>query len=420
MSGLRKFYRKTVQERWSTLYEKEILTEKQVEYLKDKTYAPEFGDSMIENYITDYTVPEGLSFHYLIDGREYLVPMVTEEPSVIAASSHGAGLVKKAGGFKTRIEQRLMIGQILLENCENYAEVCQRIEEKKAAILEVANKAHYSLVKRGGGARWLRCRQLADDLMSIDMAVDVQEAMGANMLNTMLEAAADYIHTKLDQNVLLSILSNYATECLAVAECSLPLSLLGKNGLTGEEIGRKIAQASRVAQLDPYRAATHNKGIMNGIDAVVMATGNDWRAIESGAHAFAARSGQYRGLSKWKVSADQLKGRIELPLPVGTVGGSIGILPLVKINQKILGIRNATELERVIACVGLSQNLAALYALISEGIQRGHMRLQAKSLAIAAGAKPDELFQVLNVMRKNEKNDLATAKAVVARIRRNR
>ncbi|KRL01795.1 hydroxymethylglutaryl-CoA reductase, degradative [Liquorilactobacillus capillatus] len=418
MPGFEKFYEKTLQQRWETLQQQGVLSEEQLCYLKNKIYAPDLGNSMIENYITDYTLPEGISFHYLIDGRNYLVPMVTEEPSVIAASSHGARMVQKAGGFKTKVEQRLMIGQIVIEDFQDYADLKRQIEKEQTAILKVANEAHYSLVTRGGGARWLRCRQLADDLMSVDLAVDVQEAMGANMLNTMLEATADYIQTKLASKVLMSILSNFATECLTTAECSLPLSALTKGNLSGKEIGQKIVQASRVAQLDPYRAATHNKGIMNGIDAVVLATGNDWRAIESGAHTFAVKNGQYRGLSQWEIDDHHLKGRIELPLPVGRVGGSIGIVPLVKINQQIMNVRSARELQSIIASVGLSQNLAALYTLTSEGIQRGHMRLQLKSLALAAGAKTAELKQVLDVMIKKNEHNLAAAKEVVAEIRR--
>lgn len=419
MKGLEKFYRKTLQERWDVLQDRKILTSEQIKCLKRTTDTTELGNSMIENFIANYSIPEGVSFHYLIDGRDYIVPMVTEEPSVIAASSHGAGLIRKAGGFKTKIKQRLMLGQIILEDFQDFQELREKIEHEQALLLRIANEAHYSLIKRGGGARWIRCRKLADDLMSIDLAVDVQEAMGANMLNTMLEAVATYVRTEFSQNVLMSILSNYATECLAVAECSMPLSILKKENFTGEEIGHKIVQASRVAQLDPYRAATHNKGIMNGIDAVVLATGNDWRAIESGAHAFAARDGLYRGLSQWTIVGGQLKGRIELPLPVGSVGGSIGILPLVKVNQKILNVKSAEELERIIACVGLGQNLAALYALVSEGIQKGHMRLQTKSLAIAAGAKADEIQQVLSVMETKGKN-LAAAKAAIKEIRRNK
>ncbi|KRM96169.1 3-hydroxy-3-methylglutaryl-coenzyme a reductase [Liquorilactobacillus aquaticus DSM 21051] len=420
MKGFEKFYRRKLQERWDILQDEGILTKDDIKCLRNTVSSSELGNSMIENFIADYSIPEGVSFHYLIDGQEYLVPMVTEEPSVIAASSHGASIVKKAGGFKTKIKQRLMLGQIIVENFKSFEKLNEGIENEQQSLLRIANKAHYSLIKRGGGARWIRCRPLADDLLSIDLAVDVREAMGANMLNTMLEAVADHIRAVFDENVLMSILSNYATECLAIAECSIPLSVLGKESFTGEEIGRRIVQASRVAQVDPYRAATHNKGIMNGVDAVALATGNDWRAIESGAHAFAARDGQYRGLSQWTISDEQLKGRIELPLPVGSVGGSIGILPLVKINQRILKIKNAEELEKVIACVGLGQNLAALYALISEGIQKGHMRLQSKTLAIAAGAKPDELQQVLAVMNKTKEKNSATAKAAIDKIRRSK
>lgn len=418
MQNYGKFYQKPWEERINLIKKNEKLTEKQIQILENAAQNKTLGNTMIENYITDYSYPEGIAFHYLINNKDYIVPMVTEEPSVVAASSHGASIIAKAGGFFASTSERLMIGQIIVENVEDTENLTKKIQKIGKELLLVADQAHPSLKRRGGGTRWLKTRILAADLVTIDIAIDVQEAMGANMINTMLEAVAKKLEKLLNQQVLMSILSNYATECVARATCEIPVELLAKKGISGENIAQKISQASRVAQLDPYRAVTHNKGIMNGVDAVVMASGNDWRAIESGAHAYAARNGQYRGLSTWKLSNNCLIGELELPLPVGFVGGSIGIIPLVKVNQDLLKITSAQELECVIVSVGLAQNLAALLALVSEGIQKGHMRLQLKSLVIAAGADAIEEQTVVDKMLQAGKRDLESAKKILKEIRK--
>ncbi|MBZ2406610.1 hydroxymethylglutaryl-CoA reductase, degradative [Liquorilactobacillus hordei] len=418
MQNYGKFYQKPWEERINLIKKNEKLTEKQIQILENAAQNKTLGNTMIENYITDYSYPEGIAFHYLINNKDYIVPMVTEEPSVVAASSHGASIIAKAGGFFASTSERLMIGQIIVENVEDTENLTKKIQKIGKELLLVADQAHPSLKRRGGGTRWLKTRILAADLVTIDIAIDVQEAMGANMINTMLEAVAKKLEELLNQQVLMSILSNYATECVARVTCEIPVELLAKKGISGENIAQKISQASRVAQLDPYRAVTHNKGIMNGVDAVVMASGNDWRAIESGAHAYAARNGQYRGLSTWKLSNNCLIGELELPLPVGFVGGSIGIIPLVKVNQDLLKITSAQELECVIVSVGLAQNLAALLALVSEGIQKGHMRLQLKSLVIAAGADAIEEQTVVDKMLQAGKRDLESAKKILKEIRK--
>ncbi|KRL06446.1 hydroxymethylglutaryl-CoA reductase, degradative [Liquorilactobacillus hordei] len=418
MQNYGKFYQKPWEERINLIKKNEKLTEKQIQILETAAQNKTLGNTMIENYITDYSYPEGIAFHYLINNKDYIVPMVTEEPSVVAASSHGASIIAKAGGFFASTSERLMIGQIIVENVEDTENLTKKIQKIGKELLLVADQAHPSLKRRGGGTRWLKTRILAADLVTIDIAIDVQEAMGANMINTMLEAVAKKLEELLNQQVLMSILSNYATECVARATCEIPVELLAKKGISGENIAKKISQASRVAQLDPYRAVTHNKGIMNGVDAVVMASGNDWRAIESGAHAYAARNGQYRGLSTWKLNNNCLIGELELPLPVGFVGGSIGIIPLVKVNQDLLKITSAQELECVIVSVGLAQNLAALLALVSEGIQKGHMRLQLKSLVIAAGADAIEEQTVVDKMLQAGKRDLESAKKILKEIRK--
>ncbi|MEY8662458.1 hydroxymethylglutaryl-CoA reductase, degradative [Ligilactobacillus faecis] len=417
MEGFEKYYQKDHQTRLDILKQKKYLDQTQLDKLQASASEVKISDAMIENFITEYHLPEGLALNYVVDGQEYLIPFVTEEPSVVAAASHGAALVKRAGGFKTTVTERLMIGQIILENVAHPEQVASFLESQAEKLLALANAAHPSIVKRGGGAQALKVRVLAPDLISLDLIVDVKEAMGANMLNTMLEACATYLQTKLGLDVLISILSNYATRCLAKATCALPVELLTRNGLSGAKIAQKIATASRVAQLDPYRATTHNKGIMNGIDAVVLASGNDWRAIEAGAHAYAARDGQYRGLSTWIVKDDILYGELELPLPLGTVGGSIGIVPLVKINQQLLRLKDARQLEAIVAAVGLGQNLAALYALVTDGIQKGHMRLQLKSLALSVGATKAELEPVVSRLEALQARDQATAKKVLEELR---
>ncbi len=396
MNGFSKYYQKDRQTRLDILVQQKKLTQAEVDSLIDPKLDLTLGDTMIENFITQYQIPEGLALNYVIDGKEYLIPMVTEEPSVIAAASHGAAIVKRSGGFTSELKERLMIGQIVIEQVKDATKLAQELEQKQAKLLQLANEAHPSIVCRGGGAREIKVRILAPDLISLDLIVDVKEAMGANMLNTMLEA-----------------------RCLVKGTCEIPVSELTKGELAGEKIAQKIATASRLAQLDPYRATTHNKGIMNGIDAVVIASGNDWRAIEAGAHAYAARNGSYQGLSTWQVKGDKLIGELELPLPLGSVGGSVSIVPLVKLNHRLLELQDAKELEKIVAAVGLGQNLAALYALVTDGIQKGHMKLQLKSLAVAVGASPSEVSAVVAGLLAKKARDSATAKQILEEIRGN-
>lgn len=417
MDGFSKYYKKTWQERLNVLVNQNKISAAQKKLLEDLSVNQEIGEIQIENFITQYQIPEGLAMNYVINGKEYIVPMVTEEPSVIAASSHGAGIIKRSGGFKAKIHSRLMMGQVVLENVDDAKILVDQLQTQISTLIEVANQAHPSIVKRGGGAREIEFRILAPDMVSVDLFVDVQEAMGANILNTMLEAVAAKISEQYHRDILMSILSNYATKCLVTATCEIPTDILGKNGIDGKNVAQKFAQASRLAQLDPYRAATHNKGIMNGVDAVVIASGNDWRAVEASCHAYASRDGQYRGLSSWEIQDDKLVGKITLPLPVGAVGGSIGIVPLAKLNKQLLTFENAKELETIIASVGLAQNFAALYALVTEGIQKGHMRLQLKSLAKSIGANEQEITRVINELEKIGKRDSNSAQAILEKIR---
>ena len=418
MQGFEKYYKKDWSERLDIL--KSVLNEDELQLLQASVQNHELDETMIENFITEYHLPEGLALNYVVDGCEYLIPMVTEEPSVIAAASHGGSLVKKAGGFKTSFEERLMIGQVVIAGVVDEAKTLSLLQKQQDRLLETANLAHPSIVKRGGGAKKIRLRPLGQGMLSVDLFVDVKEAMGANMLNTMLEACGHYL-TELNLDVVMCILSNYATASVVTSTCTLPSALLAKKGLDGSRIAQKIAQASQLAQIDPYRAATHNKGIMNGIDACVLASGNDFRAVEAGAHAYASRTGQYRGLTTWTYDEkkDELTGRIALPLALGSVGGSISIVPLVQVNRQLMQNPDAKRLAQIIASVGLGQNLAALYALVTEGIQQGHMRLQLKSLAKSVGAKENEINLLVEALEKVHKRDSHSAELLLAEIREN-
>ncbi|QDJ15980.1 hydroxymethylglutaryl-CoA reductase, degradative [Lactiplantibacillus plantarum] len=414
-ADFRHFYQKNWAERTAIVAQQAHLTPAEQALFK-QYYLPQHHE-IIENYLTDYPLPMGLAVNLVVDGVDHIVPMVTEEPSVIAAASNGAKIVKRAGGFTTVLNQREMIGQIVLEQLSDPAATAAVIEAHAAALLKVADAAHPSLKKRGGGARRLRTRVLGQGYLSIDLFVDVQAAMGANMLNSMLEAVAKSIGVMTKQDALMSILSNYATASLVKAICDIPVGLLQAGRYAGKLVAQKIASASTVAQLDPYRATTHNKGIMNGIDAVAIASGNDWRALESGAHAYAVKDGQYRGMSTWTSDGRMLHGELELPLPVGIVGGSIKINELAQLNQRILGIQTAGDLERIMVAIGLAQNLAALRALVTTGIQQGHMHLQLKSLAMAAGATPEELPVILQRLELASQQDLATTQQFIAELR---
>ncbi|MEE6727304.1 hydroxymethylglutaryl-CoA reductase, degradative [Pediococcus acidilactici] len=363
----------------------------------------------IENYLTDFKVPEGIAVNFQVNGREHVVPMVTEEPSVIAAASNGAKLVCQAGGFQAQ-SQRLMRGQLLI-NTKASIEISQWVVDHQEHLLEVANAAHPSMQKRGGGALKIMPRPLSATQISVDLLVDTREAMGANTINTMLEALKTEFEVA-GIGVEMAILSNLADQALTTVTCTIPATVIDP------AVAQKIADASEFAQVDPYRAATHNKGIMNGIDAVVMATGNDWRAIESGAHAFAARDGQYRGLSTWQVVDHQLQGRLVVPLPVATVGGSIGINEQAQLNLELLQVDSANQLAEVIGAVGLAQNLAALKAIVTEGIQHGHMRLQAKSLLLEHGLPATELNEAVPRLLKESRIDATHAQKVIEQMRK--
>lgn len=420
---MRRFYTSDPERRQELVVEREYAKQDTLNQVKEGL-SLERADQMIENAFAIYGLPYGLAFNFLIDGKDYVIPMVTEEPSVIAAASGAAKTIKLAGGFSTDTSQRQMIGQVALMEVADPSQTQRIIEENEQKLLDLANDAYPSIVKRGGGARSIRTKFIPadkgqNDFLVVYLSVDTQEAMGANMLNTMLEAIKLDLEDLSGGTALMGILSNYATDSLVSVRCALAFDQLKYKKIPGADLAKKIAAASDLAQDDIYRATTHNKGIMNGVDAVVLASGNDWRAIESGAHAYAARGGRYRGLATWTLEGDQLIGDMTLPLPIGAVGGSISLHPNAKATFEILNIEHgAKELAAVIASVGLAQNFAALRALVSEGIQKGHMALQAKSLAVAAGAKDHEVQPLVRQLKNSKPMNLAKAQELLDKLRK--
>ena len=398
-----------------------LLSEEGLQTLRDNETLPlSLANEMVENVLGTLALPFGLAPGFQIDGKEVQVPMVTEEPSVIAASSYAAGLIKRSGGFQTQVHKRQMIGQVALYDVSNKEKAIQAITGAKEDLLQLANQAYPSIVKRGGGARNLWIEEKGDFLICY-LSVDPKEAMGANMLNTMLEALVDPLEDLSGGQGLMAILSNLATDALVTARCKIDYRFLSRDPKEAAEIAQKMALASQLAAVDPYRAATHNKGIFNGIDAVVLATGNDWRAIEAGGHTYASLTGQAQGLSSWIHHPEQqvLEGQLTLPMPIATRGGSIGLNPSVQVAHELLGNPDAQTLARIIVSVGLAQNFAALKALVSTGIQHGHMKLQAKSLALLAGATPSEVAPVVQALLEDRPFNLEKAQAVLEKIRQN-
>lgn len=422
MVKLTGFSKASPAERIEKLAQAGLLSEEGLQTVRDNETLPlSLANEMVENVLVTLALPFGLAPGFQIDGQEIQVPMVTEEPSVIAAASYAAGLIKRSGGFQTQVHKRQMIGQVALYDVSHKEKASQAITEAKEELLQLANQAYPSIVKRGGGARDL-WTEVKGDFLICYLSVDPKEAMGANMLNTMLEALVDPLEELSGGQGLMAILSNLATDALVTARCHIDYRFLSRDPKEAAEIAQKIALASQLAAVDPYRAATHNKGIFNGIDAVVLATGNDWRAIEAGGHTYASRSGQALGLSNWMDHPEQqvLEGQLTLPMPIATKGGSIGLNPSVQVAHELLGNPDAQTLARIIVSVGLAQNFAALKALVSTGIQHGHMKLQAKSLALLAGATPSEVAPVVQALLEDKPFNLEKAQAVLEEIRQSK
>lgn len=421
-SRLSGFHKLPMDERLATVGRMFRLTDAELEQLRGTgSLEPALANQMIENAVGTFSLPLGLGLNMRVNGRDHLVPMVVEEPSVVAAVSFASKIVREAGGFTAEADASLMIGQVQVTRYGDPTEATEKILAAREEILALANSFHPAMVRRGGGAKDVEVRVLpapegprGEPLLIVHLLIDTQEAMGANLINTMAEGVAPLIEQLTGGKVYLRILSNLADRRLARAMCRIPVELLADFEMPGEDIAEGIAQASRFAQADPYRAATHNKGVMNGIDAVAIATGQDWRAIEAGAHAFACRDGQYRPLSTWFLEEGHLVGRIELPLALGTVGGPIKIHPGVQVALKLMRVSSAREMAMVFAAVGLAQNLAALRALGSVGIQKGHMAMHARSVAVTAGARGDWVEKVALMLVKAGHVKVEKAKEILA------
>ena len=416
------FSKKTYPERLELLKDSNILSQELQEGLeKNENLSVQIADQLSENVLGTFSLPYSIVPEVLVNGQTYTVPYVTEEPSVVAAASFACKVISRAGGFTAQVHERQMIGQVALYQVPDREEARQVILSQKEELLKLANQAYPSIVKRGGGARDLRVEQVSGqtDFLVVYLHVDTQEAMGANMLNTMLEALKPHLESLSRGQSLMGILSNYATESLVTSCCRIAFRYLSPNKDEARELADKIVLASHFAQADPYRAATHNKGIFNGIDALLIATGNDWRAIEAGAHAYASQDGAYRGLSSWSLDAEneELIGEMTLPMPVATKGGSIGLNPRVVLSHELLGHPSAKELASIIVSMGLAQNFAALKALVGAGIQQGHMKLQAKSLALLAGAKEAEVPKLVESLIAEKNFNLEKAKSILEILR---
>ena len=399
-SRIPKFYKYSVENRLDILREKEILSQEDYIALREQMHllSQDDADKMIENVIGVFGLPMGLGLNFLINEKPYIVPMVVEEPSILAAVSSAAKVVRNAGGFEVESDDPILIGQIQLVDVRHPMKVRHTILQEKQEILNLANSLHPNMVKRGGGAIDLEVMIHQQDrhpgsMVVVHLLVDTRDAMGANLVNSMCEGVAPLIEKMSGSKVYLRILSNLTDRAMVRAKCVIPTKYLDFNDSSGKEVRDGIIRAAEFAAIDPYRASTHNKGIMNGIDPLAIATGNDWRAIEAAAHAYASRSGRYTSLTNWfKNEQGDLVGTIDIPLKVGTVGGSLKSNKAVGIAHRILGIESATELAEVMGAVGLAQNFSALRSLGTEGIQRGHMTLHARSVASTAGA-PAELFE---------------------------
>ena len=399
-----KFYDLSLSERLAEIEARGGLTPADLAALSGESgLNAEQADHMIENAVGVHALPLGIAQNFVVNGREVLVPMAIEEPSVVAGASFMARLAKAGGGFHASVDEPVMIGQIQIIGLADVHSARAALLENRPSLLEAAAEIDPVLKRLGGGPRDIEVRVIPESpigpFLVLHLLYDVRDAMGANAVNTAVERLAPLVEKICAGRVHLRILSNLADRRLARARCTIPLEQLAFDGFSAEEVRDGIIAAWAFAAVDPYRAATHNKGIMNGVDAVVIATGNDWRAVEAGAHAYAARSGRYTSLSTWARDADgNLAGTLEMPLAVGIVGGATRVHPTARAALKLMGVENARQLAEIIVSVGLAQNLAALRALATEGIQRGHMELHARQVAIAAGAQGEQIERLARQM----------------------
>lgn len=416
------FYKLTQKERVQKLAEIFHLNQTEIDALSSQgALTLDQADKMIENVVGIFSLPIGLALNFLINNKEYIIPMSVEEPSIIAAASSAAKIIRDAGGFTTSSDEPIMIGQLQVVNCADFEEAKRNVLARKQEIIDLANKTEPSMLKRGGGAKDIEVRILGDEkeypyvkMLIVHLLIDTRDAMGANAVNSMLEGVAPLVEEITKAKIYLKILSNLSDRRLARAKAVIPPHLLKTDTCSGEEIIEGIIQAQAFAYLDPYRATTHNKGVMNGIDPIIIVTGNDFRAIEAGAHAYASRNGRYMPLTDWrKDEHGNLVGTLELPMAVGIVGGAIKLHPMAQVALKFLGVKSARELGEVICAVGLAQNLSAIKALSTDGIQKGHMALHARSVAATAGATGDLANIIVKEMIKQKDIKVEKAKELL-------
>ena len=425
-SRIPNFFRMPIQARIAALHERGLLNDADLRLLEsgEHTLKRQVADKMIENVVGVLGLPLGLGLNFLINGRDYVVPLSVEEPSIVAGLSGAARTARLSGGFDATTTDPILIGQVQLVDTADADRAAETLLAHKQDILDLANSLHLRMVARGGGARELEvfrhhAPEDGREMTVLHLLVDTRDAMGANLVNGMCEGIAPLVESLTGGKVFLRILSNLTDRALVRANVRIPAANLQARGFEGEAVRDGIILASDLATVDPYRAATHNKGIMNGVDAVAIATGNDFRAIEAAAHAYAARDGRYRGLTRWTRNADgDLVGELDMPMKVGTVGGSLETNPTVRINHRLLGSPGATELAGVMGAVGLAQNYAALRALTTAGIQQNHMTLHARSVASAAEV-PEALFdEVVNGLIESGEIKVWKARALVESLQR--
>ncbi|NLC29883.1 MAG: hydroxymethylglutaryl-CoA reductase, degradative [Chloroflexi bacterium] len=416
----KKFYKQSISQRLNTLASGSNVTPEDLQaYLKDGGLDLESANAMVENVVGLYSLPLAIAQNFVVNGREIFIPMVIEEPSVVAGVSFMARLARASGGFEAGMTSQEMIGQLQVLDLPDIQAAAETVLAHKQELLQDVANFHPNLAKYGGGPRDIQTRLLAETaigpMLIIHLIVDVQDAMGANLINSMLEFLAPKIEDLTGGRVHLRILSNLADRRLAWARARFACQDLAFGDFSGEQVRDGIIEAWAFADADSYRAATHNKGVMNGVDAVVLATANDWRAVEAGAHAYAARSGRYQSLTHWsKAENGDLLGTIELPMALGIVGGATRIHPTAKANLKLMGVQSVAELGGIIAAVGLAQNLAALRALATEGIQKGHMSLHARQVALSAGALPSQADNLAAQLVAEKNIKLARALEILA------
>lgn len=419
------FYKLPVSERVRMIHERGWLGDEDFQALAsgEHTLKPALADKMIENVVGVMGLPLGLGLNFQINGRDYVVPLVVEEPSIVAALSSAAKVIRAGGGFEVESSDPILIGQVQVVDVPNPPQARAIVLQRKDEVLNLANSLHPQMVARGGGARdlevHLHARAEGGDMLIVHLLVDTRDAMGANLVNTMCEGVASLVESMTGGRVFLRILSNLADRAMVRARCAIPVEALAGKGFSGEDVRDGVILANEFAGLDPYRAATHNKGIMNGVDAVALATGNDWRSIEAAAHAYAARGGRYTALTRWYQGAQgELIGELDMPMKVGIVGGSLQSNATVALNLRLLGVKTACELAEVMGAVGLAQNFSALRALSTEGIQQGHMSLHARSVAISAGAAADIFDTVVERLIAGGEIKVHRAREIIDDVRR--